>query len=223
MLMKQAKKILAIYNNGAEDMIEPVLSLWTKSGYLIDRVPKSHLDQLEHELKTNYIAVIVIQPDNLDFIPLLPPFISLVETPILILPYKDMNGTPDVSELTHIFLHTIMDKEGNPYHTIKMHDDMLIDVNQRKVFIEEQEVDLTKMEFELISLFVSSPKHVFTYEMLFQIIWSEDYLSESHVIHSAINRLREKFRGFNIVLTIENVHGVGYRFIPPGADSKKSP
>ena len=47
-------------------------------------------------------------------------------------------------------------------------------------------------------------------------------METSHVIHSAVNRLRDKFSNLNIFLDIENLRGIGYRFILPKEYSDES-
>lgn len=41
--------------------------------------------------------------------------------------------------------------------------------------IHEREITLTAKEFDILSLLASNPKRVFTYEMIVDLVWHEDY------------------------------------------------
>ena len=82
--------------------------------------------------------------------------------------------------------------------------------------IHEREITLTAKEFDILSLLASNPKRVFTYEMIVDLIWHEDYTFYSRkAISNHISNIKKKIRvisgshGY-----IVSVYGVGYKFDP---------
>jgi DNA-binding response OmpR family regulator len=58
--------------------------------------------------------------------------------------------------------------------------DLYFCLEHRLITIREQPVELTVKEFEIFSLLILNPKRVFTYEMLMDLVWEEDYTYYSH-------------------------------------------
>ena len=80
----------------------------------------------------------------------------------------------------------------------------------------EREIALTAKEFDILSLLASNPKRVFTYEMIVDLVWHEDYTFYSRkAISNHISNIRKKIRvisgshGY-----IVSVYGIGYKFDP---------
>lgn len=66
---------------------------------------------------------------------------------------------------------------------------------------------LTRIEYELLRLFMEHPGRVYTRENLLNIVWGYDYMGDEKAVNIHIMNLRRKL-GFN---PIETVRGVGYR------------
>ena len=82
--------------------------------------------------------------------------------------------------------------------------------------IHEREITLTAKEFDILSLLASNPKRVFTYEMIVDLVWHEDYTFYSRkAISNHISNIKKKIRvisgsrGY-----IVSVYGIGYKFDP---------
>jgi DNA-binding response OmpR family regulator len=94
-----------------------------------------------------------------------------------------------------------------------MFDMMKIDLHKRKVTIDQELIELTAKEFELLSLFASNPGRSFSREQLLNQIWGYQYLGYEHTVNSHINRLRQKIeKNPSEPRFIKTVWGVGYRF-----------
>ena len=93
---------------------------------------------------------------------------------------------------------------------------MSIDPTRRKVVVDEEEVQLTAKEFDLLFHFASQPGRVFTRDELLEKIWGYEHSGYEHTVNSHINRLRLKVeqepRSPRYIVT---VWGVGYRFAEP--------
>ena len=92
---------------------------------------------------------------------------------------------------------------------IKAHD-IEIHPGRRTVTVEEQPVDLTYTEFQVLSILMRRPGWVFTRSQIVDLVRGDDYPVTDRSVDVQIVGLRKKLgsRGD----TIETVRGVGYRF-----------
>jgi two-component system response regulator RegX3 len=92
-----------------------------------------------------------------------------------------------------------------------------VDVDQRRVYVRGQEVQLRRKEFELLRLLVENAGRVLTRDVLIDRIWGTDYIGDTKTLDVHVKRLRariEKDPGNPVLIT--TVRGVGYRFEPTG-------
>lgn len=88
-----------------------------------------------------------------------------------------------------------------------------IDKEDRRVFVENNEIFLTQKEFDLLLFLVKNPNRVFSKEELFEKVWGYDALSDTTTITVHIARIREKIQAISERYQyIETVWGAGYRF-----------
>lgn len=87
-------------------------------------------------------------------------------------------------------------------------------LEQRLVTVRGQIITLTVKEFEIFALLILNPKRVFTYEMLLELVWHEDYSYYSRkAINNHISNLRKKLRiAPDLPEYVKSVYGVGYKF-----------
>ena len=92
--------------------------------------------------------------------------------------------------------------------------DLYFCLEQRLVTVRSQVIPLTVKEFEIISLLIQNPKRVFTYEMLLDLVWHEDYTYYSRkAINNHISNIRKKLRvAPGLPEYVKSVYGVGYKF-----------
>ena len=91
--------------------------------------------------------------------------------------------------------------------------DLLVDINERRVFKTGDEVELTHTEFDLLAFLASNAGKVLSREKILNTIWGYEYPIETRVIDVHIRNLRRKIetvpsRPFYILA----VPGIGYRF-----------
>ena len=72
-----------------------------------------------------------------------------------------------------------------------------------------QELELTRIEFDLLSLFVRNPGRVFSRTYLLETVWNQQYIEGDRSVDNTILRLRRKLGDSGDC--IETVWGVGYR------------
>lgn len=78
----------------------------------------------------------------------------------------------------------------------------------RQVFVEDREVPLTYLEFEILLLFMKNKGRVFSRDDLLNLVWGYDFAGGEKGVNFHIMNLRRKLR----TDYIETVRGVGYRF-----------
>ena len=88
-----------------------------------------------------------------------------------------------------------------------------IDVDSRRVYIDDKEVNLTAKEFELVYLLVSNPNKVYSREQLLKTIWGPSYPGDARTVDVHVRRLREKIEAAPAdPKYIHTKWGVGYYF-----------
>lgn len=88
-------------------------------------------------------------------------------------------------------------------------DGLTLNLDERTVSINDERVQLTYKEFELLHLFLSHPGTAFTREQLFARVWGENYVGETRTLDMHIRTLRQKLGEYGKY--IETVRNVGYR------------
>ena len=90
---------------------------------------------------------------------------------------------------------------------------LMIDEVQRVIIRENQEIELTYTEFEILKLFAKHPGIVFSKEQIYDIVWKESYSGDYNIVMSHIRNIREKIEDNpSKPIYIQTVWGVGYRF-----------
>jgi DNA-binding response OmpR family regulator len=92
-------------------------------------------------------------------------------------------------------------------------DGLEIDIGNRLVRKQRQEIDLTFIEFEILYLLASNPGRIFSKEHIYDIVWKEPYCGDYNIVMTHIHNLREKIEDNpSKPVYIQTVWGVGYRF-----------
>lgn len=82
-----------------------------------------------------------------------------------------------------------------------------IDFKKRLVYINEREIVLTTLEFDLLIMFLNHRNQSFSREDILKQIWGEDYFGSDRVVDDLVRRLRKKMSN----LHINTIYGYGYR------------
>lgn len=87
-----------------------------------------------------------------------------------------------------------------------------IDKSTRRVFLGEHELDLTRVEFDLLAELATQPGHVFARSDLINRVWGTGFAITDRTIDSHVKSLRRKMLLADVNdPPIETVRGVGYR------------
>lgn len=91
--------------------------------------------------------------------------------------------------------------------------DMKLDCEGRRLYIAEEEINLTAKEFDVLELLVMNPNKVYSREKLLNLIWGEDYPGDVRTVDVHIRRLREKIeKNPSEPKYVHTKWGVGYYF-----------
>ncbi|KSV58009.1 response regulator transcription factor [Acetivibrio ethanolgignens] len=92
-------------------------------------------------------------------------------------------------------------------------DELKVDCEGRRVYINEREVNLTAKEFDLLELLMMNPNKVYSRENLLNLVWGYDYPGDVRTVDVHIRRLREKIEANpSEPKFIHTKWGVGYFF-----------
>ncbi|WP_242346135.1 response regulator [Anaeromyxobacter terrae] len=88
-----------------------------------------------------------------------------------------------------------------------------IDVDAHRAFVDGAEVQLTPLEFRLLTTFMARLGRVQSREQLLEDVWEMSSEVETRTVDTHVKRLREKLGSGRDLL--ETVRGIGYRLIDP--------
>jgi DNA-binding response OmpR family regulator len=111
------------------------------------------------------------------------------------------------------------DKRDRPDLPERYDDGLLqIDFATREVTFAGHEVDLTPLEYRLLSILVQHPRQVLERDQLLSLVWGSSTAVSPGQVKLYVTYLRRKLReAAGREAPIENVRGVGYRYRPPGS------
>lgn len=95
---------------------------------------------------------------------------------------------------------------------ILRYNNLRIILSQKKVFLGDSELALTKKEFEILSLLLAHPGQVFSREEILSKVWSDEVYVLDRTIDVNITRLRKKIGDYGKYVVTRL--GYGYCFEP---------
>lgn len=92
-------------------------------------------------------------------------------------------------------------------------DELVLNLNNKKLKIRGKEVELTRKEFEMLVLLIRQDGYILSREEILERIWEENTIVNSRTIDVHMARLRKKLGDYGIC--IRNKPGYGYIFEKP--------
>jgi DNA-binding response OmpR family regulator len=93
-------------------------------------------------------------------------------------------------------------------------NDLVIDFARHRVTVGSQEVNLTAIEYKLLSYLARNASRILTPDQILVTVWGEEYAGETHLLQVSIARLRQKLgdnaRNPRYILTRP---GIGYMMV----------
>ena len=94
--------------------------------------------------------------------------------------------------------------------------ELIIDPLYHKVTIKGIELTLTRLEFDLLLCLARYPGQILSQEQLYDQVWREESgLGANDTVKVHIGKLRKKLSSASEHTYIQNIRGVGYKFVPP--------
>ena len=96
------------------------------------------------------------------------------------------------------------------------------DKDNRRIYKDDQTIDLRAKEYELLTMFMTSPGKVFTKGEIYEYLWRDDFINDDNTIMVHISNLREKIednpKNPSKIITIR---GLGYMMRKDGWKQKQ--
>ncbi len=97
---------------------------------------------------------------------------------------------------------------SNELNKIK-YNDYTINLEKRMVLLNNKEIILTTLEFDLLNMFLQNKGKSFSRDEILSKVWGENYNGTDRVVDDLIRKLRKKMPDLNI----NTIYGYGYRLV----------
>jgi two-component system response regulator ResD len=219
------KKILIVEDEKRlRDLLRDYL---LKEQYTVDLASNGE-EGLEKSLQTDYDLILLdVMMPFMDGFDMLKELRKKKDTRVFIITAKSMDddfveaysiGADDfiakpfspkilVLKINNLFSRLEYEKDDLKDH---VYGRLRVNEKSQRVFVDEEEMSLSKKEFELLLLFTSNEDIVLSRDTIIEKVWGYDYEGDLRTIDTSIKRLREKLG--EVSAYIETVRGYGYRF-----------
>ncbi len=117
----------------------------------------------------------------------------------------------DVDEVI-LRIEAVLRRTGDIKTTAELkYKDMKLEKDSKRVYIGEEELTCTSMEYSILELMLNNPNKVFSKRNLFESITGDEYLSEDNTMNVHMSNLRKKIAKITDEPYIDTVYGMGYR------------
>lgn len=98
------------------------------------------------------------------------------------------------------------------------HRDLRLNVATRTALVADEEIDLTRTEFDLLATMVRAPRRVWGRDVLMRTVWGDGWAADEHLVEVHVGNMRRKLaKAGGGASFIRTVRGVGYRMEEPGS------
>ena len=104
---------------------------------------------------------------------------------------------------------------GKPGELTESYRDAFVEIDypQRRVLVGDRDVQLTPLEFKLLSAFVQHPNQVLSRDQLLELVWGDPYGVSGDQVKLYVGYLRKKLDPASPEsVPVETVRGFGYRY-----------
>jgi two-component system OmpR family response regulator len=109
-------------------------------------------------------------------------------------------------------IHAVVRRSAGDRQNLLSVGTIKLDRLTREVTSDQQIVELTTREFNLLEYLMRSPGRVFTRTQILEHVWGYDFNPNTNVVDVCVQRIRKKIDRTDEASWIESVRGVGYRF-----------
>ena len=176
---------------------------------------QSEIEALQ-ELQSKKVDCFIVHPRMLDSLPFVS-FLRSIHIPIVLLPTSHLQKMQSTwLKLQCVLLNDSFSDDilESANLTIIRAGDLELCLEHRSAVVCGSKLQLTPKEFDILSLLISNPRYVFTYEMIIDNIWHEDYdFYSQRAIHHHISNINRKInQAGGTRKYIKSIYGMGYQF-----------
>lgn len=127
-------------------------------------------------------------------------------------PFNPMELTARVkANIRRVDVFDRIDSSSDKEDTITI-DDLTINIDTHQVFYKDEEIHLTKTEFDILKLLASNRGMVFSIEKIYNKVWKDEFFVTDNTVTVHIRKLREKLKDdYKNPKYIKTIWGVGYK------------
>lgn len=104
--------------------------------------------------------------------------------------------------------------KGGPVSQVVVSGPLRVDLADRQVFVDDREIRLTPIEFNLLAYLAKNAGKVVTHRQLLQAVWGQNATDREHYLRIYIHQLRHKLEpNPSQPRFVRTETGVGYRFL----------
>lgn len=93
-----------------------------------------------------------------------------------------------------------------------IHKNIVMDTESRQVHFNNEEIQLTLREFDILELLMSNPNKVFTRVNLFESVWSNEFLGDDNTVNVHVSNLRSKLSKVDKDTEyVKTIWGIGFK------------
>lgn len=109
-------------------------------------------------------------------------------------------------------IRSVLKRTSKKHHEGKLlFRDLLLDKSSRTLSVDGRNVEVTKLEFDLLSELILNKKSVLDRDYLLENVWGDSENYQYKTVNVAINRLKEKIDPDKSKDYIQTVRGIGYK------------
>ena len=125
--------------------------------------------------------------------------------------YKSLGFIDYISkpfDLLELISRVNVQKRRQEKNQVIMLGNTMIDLKKHKCLLNDEEINLTKKEFDILSMLVAKPNEVVSRENIIKSIWGEDFVGETRTVDMHVKSIRKKLKEDGKL--IETIYGIGY-------------
>lgn len=96
---------------------------------------------------------------------------------------------------------------------VLQHRDIILNIEDTRIFYGEDEVRLTHNECKILSLLIRNSNKIISRTRLIKALWDDESFVDDNTLTVNVNRLRKKLKGLGCSDYIETIKGEGYKLI----------
>ncbi len=112
-------------------------------------------------------------------------------------------------------IQALLRRSGGKAEVTRSYRDVFVEIDypQRRVVVADRDVQLTPLEFKLLSTFVQHPNQVLSRDQLLELVWGDPYGVSGDQVKLYVGYLRKKLDPMAPEsVPVETVRGFGYRY-----------